>query len=187
MKKSRSRYVRGRQSGFTLSELMIGLAVTGITLGVGVPSFSGFVASQTQTRVANELVVAMTLARSEAIKQNRFVTVCKSDNGLQCNTAARWEDGWIVFSNGNQTNAATVDANETVIKYFEAAGSDRTIEPGDAGLAFIAFRPSGTATVPSDWSVCDTNGTTGARMIRVNRAGRAHIMPKESLPEDICT
>lgn len=175
------------QSGFTLTELMVGLTVAGITLSVGVPSFSGFVANQTQTRITNDLVIAMGLARSEAIKQNRFVTVCKSDDGLQCNVAARWEDGWIVFANTNQANADTVDAGETVIKYFEATGDDRTIEAETAGVNLVSFRPTGTVTVATNWAICDSHGAERARMVSVDRAGRARVVAKNDLPEDICT
>ncbi|MDH3587827.1 MAG: GspH/FimT family pseudopilin [Gammaproteobacteria bacterium] len=160
-------------AGFTVAELMISLAVTGITLSIGVPGFSSFIANQTQTNATNELVTAMTLARSEAIKQNRFVTVCKSSDGLQCGTTNDWEDGWIVFANTNQANANTVDINETVIRAFEINSDGRSVNPDVTGLNFVAFRPTGTVNINATWLICDSRGDLHARAVQVDRAGRA--------------
>ncbi len=162
-----------KNRGFTLAELMIGLAVTGITLSVGVPGFADFISNQTQTSSTNDLVLAMTLARSEAIKQNRFVSVCESSDGLQCGTTGNWKGGWIVFANTSQANADTVDATETVIRYFERNRNERDIDPSVADLNFVAFRPSGTVTVSATWVICDHRGTDFARAVFVDRAGRA--------------
>lgn len=170
------------QQGFTLTELMVGLAVMGLTLGIGVPEFSDFVANQTQTSATNDLVTAMTLARSEAIKQNRYVTVCKSDDGLRCGARGGWESGWIVFANTSQLNAATVDPGETVIKAFERNDDKRKITTSVAGLNFVAFRPTGTVTANATWVLCDKRGDVHAKAVAVDRAGRARTVTPEPPP-----
>lgn len=58
------------QHGVTLVELMIGMAITLITLGIAVPSFSQWLQS-TQVRTATESIVnGLQLARTEAVRRN---------------------------------------------------------------------------------------------------------------------
>lgn len=63
-------------SGFTLIELMVTLSVAAILLMIGVPNFRDFINNNRLSSQANDFVGTMTLARSEAIKQNRVVLVC---------------------------------------------------------------------------------------------------------------
>ena len=66
---------RTRQRGLTLVELMIGLTVVAIVAAVGVPNFRNFVADQNRVIATNDLLSALHLARSEALKLSRHVTV----------------------------------------------------------------------------------------------------------------
>ena len=76
-----------QQSGFTLYELMIVLAIGSIILVVAVPSFSGVMDNQRMTAATNEMVMTLNLAKSEAIKRVAYVSVCKSNNGVNCSAA----------------------------------------------------------------------------------------------------
>jgi type IV fimbrial biogenesis protein FimT len=61
------------QWGVTLIELLIGLAVLSLLLGLGVPAFRAFLAN-TQTRNAADAILnGIQLARAEAIKHNKPV------------------------------------------------------------------------------------------------------------------
>ena len=59
--------------GFTLIELMVTLAVAAILLAVGVPGLRNILLSNRLATTANDVVVALNLARSEAIKRNTRV------------------------------------------------------------------------------------------------------------------
>jgi len=78
--------------GFTLIELMVTLTVAMILLAIAVPSFTYVTVSSRLTTTANELVTALTVARSEAIKRNVPVAFCgKANNsgnnpGKNCGT-----------------------------------------------------------------------------------------------------
>lgn len=104
-------------AGFTLIELMITVAIVGILLVVGVPSLKNTMQSNQVIAASNDLVSAMHIARSEAIKLNSRVTICESSNGTSCGTTGSWEDGWIVFvdADGLLDNIGTA---------CEAAGTD---------------------------------------------------------------
>ena len=101
-------------SGFTITELMMVIAICAILLVIGVPSFKYVTVSNRISTEVNGLLGDMQYARSMAIKQGLPVTVCASTDGANCNGGAAWQSGWIVFldSNANQI----VDANEAVLR-----------------------------------------------------------------------
>jgi type IV fimbrial biogenesis protein FimT len=169
-----------RQSGFTLIELMIVIAVATVLLGFGIPSMTALMNSNKLTAASNALLSSMRLARSEAFKRNSRVVLCKSRDGVVCTTAGGWEQGWIVFhdadGNGEHDQAEVViergnplpsslrlTGNSTVARYvsFVATGSARM-----AGGGFQA----GTVTV------CNQSATMGeARQIVLNAVGRPRV------------
>ena len=55
----------------------------------------------------------MSLARSEAIKRNQRVAICPSDDGEQC-SGNQYENGWIVFVDGNSNNSREVNTEELI-------------------------------------------------------------------------
>ena len=87
---------RLRTRGFTLVEMLIVVTIVGILSGVAFP-YLGTVADSIRMRwIANELLSSMHVARSEAIKRNSRVALCKSSDGNACANAGDWEQGWIV-------------------------------------------------------------------------------------------
>lgn len=99
---------RDRQKGFSLFELLTTLTIAGIGLSLAVPSMQNIVADSQQTTAINELVSTMHLARSAAITRNEQVTVCPSSTGLYCDDS-RWEDGWIYFTDPDQSRQVSGD------------------------------------------------------------------------------
>jgi type IV fimbrial biogenesis protein FimT len=79
---------------------MVGVAVLAIALAAGVPSMSEFIKNSRLSVQTNDLFASLHLARTEAIKRNARVTLCKSADAADCSTAAatRWEIGWMVFA-----------------------------------------------------------------------------------------
>lgn len=89
--------VWGRHAGFTMIELMITVSVASVLLAVAIPSFNQMIVSSRLTSQSNEMVAALNLARSEAIKRNANVTVCRSATGATtCAGAAGVWQNWII-------------------------------------------------------------------------------------------
>jgi type IV fimbrial biogenesis protein FimT len=65
----------GKSRGFTIVELMITLTVAAILLAIAIPSFTYLTVSSRLTATANELVSRLSLARSDAIKQNAMINI----------------------------------------------------------------------------------------------------------------
>src|SRR3974377_583045 len=93
-----------RATGFTLTEMMVVMAIVAILLSVGVPSYRYITNSYRMSSEVNGLLGDLMYARAEAIKEGNGVTVCASANRTTCSGAAAWQSGWIIFS--NPTNGA---------------------------------------------------------------------------------
>ena len=116
--------------GFTLVELVAGLAITGVLFSLAVPSFARLIAEHRLLGEARRIAEGITLARSEAIKRNGHVVICATSATLACGDARHWHNGWVVFADvdGN----AEVDAGDSVL------GRDG---PSPAGVTAIGNRP----------------------------------------------
>ncbi|KAB7623156.1 GspH/FimT family pseudopilin [Alkalilimnicola sp. S0819] len=122
-------------NGFTLIELMVVVALLGIVVAIAVPSFTDIVRDNRITTQANDMLAALNLARSEAIKRNQRVSVCPSSNLTNCSGGTDWSVGWIVFTDANGNGA--VDAGtDTVLKVWDApAGAPNITGPGQIRYA----------------------------------------------------
>jgi len=96
-------------AGFTLMDLLTTLAVLGILVAVGIPSFSSVVRNNRITAHTNELVTALTYARSEAMKRGDVVTTCPSTDGEFCAGSNDWSTGWIVFVDSDPNGARAAE------------------------------------------------------------------------------
>ena len=170
---------RSDHHGFTLLELMVTLAVAAVVLTLGVPSFQALIRSNRLTTLTNELVGALHLTRSEAIKRNHRVTLCKSANGAQCASGDQgYEQGWIVFDDPN--NNATVDSGETIIRVFAAAPAGMTLTGNTNVAHYISYTATGTSHLVSNAFQAGTLTvclTPEARDIVINSVGRVRTEP----------
>lgn len=171
--------VPARGRGFTLMELMFTLLVAGLLLTVGVPSYMDLVRNNRATTHANELVGAISIARSEAIRRGARVTLCHSSDLKTC--GGTWTDGWIVVADGAATDLAAPVENEVLRVWASPVGNAAmTVTP--AGVDWIRFLPRGTVRaeggvpMPVQFDVTIA-GCTGeqARRVEVNLLGRPAV------------
>lgn len=114
-----------KQTGFTLPELMITLVVAGILLAVGMPAMSEFIKNGRITSVTNELVSALMVARSEAIRQSATSCVCPTTTANDavpvCVASDSWESGWIAFVdyNGNCVIDGVAPTKDVLLKAWD--------------------------------------------------------------------
>jgi type IV fimbrial biogenesis protein FimT len=102
----------GKTKGFTLVELLITIVVLTIVIAMGVPSIMDFTKNNRLTTQANDLVLAVQVARSEGLKRGSGTTICASTNQTSCNVTNKdWKNGWIVFSDLDQDGTPDVGTN----------------------------------------------------------------------------
>lgn len=165
-----------RESGFTLIELMIAVALTALLLSMAVPAMNIFVSNARQTGAINDFVSSMHTARSTAITTNSRVTICPSAGGNDCEVVS-WDQGWIVF--GDRDSDRVVDAGERIVA--TSAGADGLSFQSAEFATFMTYRPNGRVMNASldgssgEITVCDNRGTDHAKVLIVDLSGRPRV------------
>jgi type IV fimbrial biogenesis protein FimT len=176
-----------KSSGFTLVELMITLAIAGILVAVGIPSFSSTISSNRLSSYANEFVTALNLARSEAIRRGQNVVVRRI--GTQ-----QWENGWQVFvdvdrSSTANTNTFNDDGDNTLceagedcmLRVYPALSGAFTLRGNNNFVNFIGYTPIGISNNIGSFVICDNSDGNApsqantSKLITVNFLGRPHM------------
>ncbi|MGQ9685303.1 MAG: GspH/FimT family pseudopilin [Thiobacillaceae bacterium] len=162
-----------RQSGVTLIELLVTISIAAILMAIAVPGFQDFFRRNRLDSATSDLMATLNYARSEAIRRGVPVSVCRSSNGESC--SGGWQEGWIVFTNPD--NDDTVDAGEEILRVHQALPNGITLNANTNFTTRITYRSDGriTNTVGGTFFFCPASGTTDARQIVVNGAGRARI------------
>lgn len=160
-----------RNSGFTLIELMVTIALLAILIAAVAPSFRGLLLDNQAATQANAVVTSLMFARSEAIKRNAPVVMCQSDAGADCD-AGNWADGWIVFADAN--NDAKVDPGEPILQTVGKLPASFALT---AAVSDITYRPDGSVTTAADFLLCPPDDVSSrARQIQVDASGRPVVV-----------
>lgn len=161
-------------TGFSVIELIIILAVLGVLLAVGAPSFQTLLANTRLTTHANALFMAVNLARSEAIHRGRRVDLVPAGNGTS------WTDGWIVFVDEN--NNQRPDDGEIVVLRHEAVHPDLRITPRftDSKVQYLAYNGSGRSRTNASNQTSQSGSWlleygTQSRKVIINFLGRPRV------------
>ena len=161
--------------GFTLVELMVVITVAGVLMAIAVPGMRAFVQNQRGASAAGALVASLSLARSEAIKEDAAaagVTVCASTNGATCDPGGAWANGWIVLP------PPVLGVAPLQVVGALPTGLSLTVQPA---MARVSFSSSGQAAlgVPFvSFKLCDSRGAAFARVVEVSLGGRVQAAPK---------
>lgn len=164
------------QHGVTLIELMTTVAILAILASVAVPSFNEAILSNRLTSYANTFVTDAQLARSEALKRNTQVRLCRSDDGTSCASSSGWQQGWIIFqdSNGN----AAVDTGEAVIRRQLAFTTGYQLTGATYSLAFQSL---GDVTSSANLVLCRSSPLGNQeRRITISVTGRTAVTTERS-------
>ena len=123
-----------KETGFTLIELMVTIALMALFAVFAIPAMNGFVEKQRVNSTLSNYTNALTFARNEAIRQNLPVVVC----GAQISSAGQlsgcapagtnWSEGIFLFGDVNknqtyQSTGAITDVNIRVVQSPNRSGS----------------------------------------------------------------
>ena len=71
-------------AGFTMIELMVTVVILAVLVALAAPSYHRLVIDSRMTAQSNDFLTALHFTRSEAVKRNTTVTMCKSADGAAC-------------------------------------------------------------------------------------------------------
>lgn len=157
-----------KHAGVTLLELMVAIAVAGVLLAIGIPSFNYFILDSRRIALGNDLLASLMLARSESIKQGRPVDVCGSTDGATCTgSSGDWNIGWIVWQPGDSTSSPAISSR--LIRYVKNDSGSTAVTSSQVKIGFGQFSgscqvglgvdgppPSISCVGPITATVCDT-------------------------------
>jgi type IV fimbrial biogenesis protein FimT len=163
---------------------MIAVAVLAILLGIGVPSFNEMIRQNRLAAQTNDFLAAAALARSEAVKRGKLISMCptaaQAAGADACSGDDTWSNGWLVFVDENTTGI--IDGTDAVIQRWPASTLQR-INITNPNTLFISYRGDGattlglgnrsTFTVAPERQYCAD--PQGARSVVVSAAGRANV------------
>lgn len=154
--------------GFSLVELMVTIAVLAVLVAVAVPSFGSMVNSNRLTSRANELAASLQMARSEALRRNGTVVICRSDDGASCAGAIGSWNSWIMLDADDEllrTDTITAPVELSADVHTLAYRGDGMLRSAGGGVASAQF----VACIPVE------RPAENQRVITVGPSGRSSI------------
>jgi type IV fimbrial biogenesis protein FimT len=163
-----------RAGGFTLIEMMVTVGILAILLAMVAPSFRGLLLDNQAAAQADAVVTSLMFARSEAIKRNVPVVMCRSNTGTDC-AGSDWASGWIVFADADRSGSAAVTTGDPILQVVGKLSGKFTLTTGtESGFT---YRPDGAVTTADNFQLCPPDKVTSrARQIQVEASGRPVVV-----------
>lgn len=161
------------QKGFTLVELMTVIAIVSITLGLGYPGMKQMLIKSRVNSYTQTLLSTIHSARQAAIVRNKYITVCASANGVDCETD--WSAGHLIFidQNGNRQ----LDTEDARLNYIEGINEADNVKWQSFKVAnTLQFLPTGiTNHQNGTFTVCGLGKTQYAKAVIITKMGRPRM------------
>ena len=154
--------------GLTLPELLISLSVISIIAFGALNVLPLWVHSNRMTAEVNRFVLALQLARSEAVKQGRKLVLCPRTKRRSCGRAADWKNGWLLFASDDRER----DTGEAPILEAPPLAGFIEMHSGNHRKR-IVYQPDGSSGgTNSSFTFCDRQGYAAPRVICLSNSGR---------------
>jgi len=153
-----------RQHGFSLIELLMGLAITGIVLQLVSPVFATLIESNRREQAAQALFSGIRTARTEAIVRNQAVVI----HGIN----GDWSQGWRIIL--DISGKGDMDSNNPLLA--ERQNGARVPIVGNAPVeSFIRFRGQGETLFGGTLHICKVREPVSQHQVVLARTGRVSL------------
>lgn len=154
-----------KNRGFTLIEAIITIAVMSILAAVSIPSYHRMVMNNEVYSLSSELMNALRLAQSEAIRRGVRVALTPHTR-----SESQWLQGWIVFE-----DLASIGVKNTEEELIRSYSIDKFKSAVRTTKTSIVFLPNGSALRGSEvsdiFSICPANGEAVSYTVEIERSG----------------
>jgi type IV fimbrial biogenesis protein FimT len=163
-------------NGFTLPELLITLGIIAIVLSMAVPGVSSMIKDNRLATQLNRVVADIHLARSEAVKRDVRVILCRSaapdaPTPVCGGTAKVWDTGYIIFADdGNYSNNVYNSGTDVLLRRGQPALPGVEMRTSTWWNNSLEFNPDGTTHEQNHtaiMSLCDDRDRQQGRQIQV--------------------
>lgn len=168
-----------KQTGFTILELMIVVAIVGILGSLALGGLREWNRSARRTAALSDFLATMHIARSESVKRNTRIGVCpsedSSDPDAKCAGSKDWAIGWIVFVDADGDMERSGD--EEILSANDKLPDEWSLYSNNGDVA-LDFRPNGRVETSSmatsaDFNLCLIDGAaTEGRVVSISISGR---------------
>jgi type IV fimbrial biogenesis protein FimT len=161
------------KKGFTLIELMIVISLVGILTSLALPSFETFLRKRQMIGSSDLLYTTLYWARSEAVKRNNTVTLCKSSDGVTC--GGSWSVGWLMFEDTDSDG--DFDVGEVIITSGAPPSGYQLIWSPFGSKNYIRFYKNGmTSSHNGTFKLCpDDSDSRYASAVIVSKTARIRV------------
>lgn len=142
--------------GFTLIELLLVIAIMGILMGVGLPSFRSMVINMRIKNASFDFYSSLLAARNEAMTRNTTVTVTP--------VSGAFNNGWNV--------TAVIASVTTTLKTQDAFPAGLAFSGAPASIVYNSSGRLNAAVAPITLYAAGASGGSVGRCISVDLSGR---------------
>ena len=160
-----------KRDGFTIIELIIGIAILGIITAIAMPNLNLFLVNMRIDNEISQIYRLVLSARNSAISMERNVTLCPLNAANTCTNT--WGGELSVFIDLDNDNVYEPLNNEVLLKVKPAIQNNDTLTY--AGFSRITFAPTGqlAAALNSTFIYCPQGFNNLGRAVLLNASGRA--------------
>ena len=153
-----------RQQGFSLIELLMGLAITGIVLHLISPTYGALIESNQREQAAQALFSGIRTARSEAITRNQAVVI----HGIN----GDWSQGWRIIL--DISGKGEMDSDNPLLAERQS-GARLSIVGNGSVESSIRFRGQGESLIGGTLHVCAVREPVSQHQVVLARTGRVSL------------
>lgn len=162
-----------RQRGFTLVEALITLGICTILLTQVAPTLQSVIQRNRLSSAVNRFSASLQYARSEAIRENRRVVLCPSEDFRACAGSPQWNQGWIIFADadGNRERSR----REPLLRSAQALPADISMRSSQHRRR-IRYQALGNAYgTNASFTFCDRRRRAAPKVICLSGTGRPRV------------
>ncbi|KTD98832.1 MULTISPECIES: GspH/FimT family pseudopilin [unclassified Pseudoalteromonas] len=172
-----------KQSGFTLLELMVTVAIVGIIASIAFWNSSDMLEENRAENFLLELKRNISYARSQAASTDEIVVICAAQHGevknqndtMQCRN--KWDKNKIIIVFIDSDNSGNYNSStDSLLRVMEKISlEDKVKFTGNSKR--LRFNTSGRITTnPGEFVFCPNNGTDNNKALSVSQSGTAFYL-----------